>query len=299
MKYRVLLEKAKGIKSFIQQELKLNASSRFDYYAKTVEALADAYEAKTVDKLPAKHNIPDMGFCLKELRELVSIFEFAQKQLRTIRKEEAKTFIFKLKTILDGATMTHQESHKNSHARNYQFELRLAAKFYEAGYTNISYDSGHDLLIKIRGRKYAIECKRVTTDKTDVIIRRTNEAIEQLEKNKNYYAGIVALDITQKFEKGVNWIVSDDRKNAGNFVAKTISDLLDEVRNRDQKVKSAAKDETIVMIIGNLSCAYLIEKTKDLGWFQQSMFFILNEENTSQGNTTKSDLSQLKIADST
>ena len=295
MKYRELVEKAKNIKSFIHNELNTSTSGRFEFYVRVINDLANAYESKNVDQLATEYPVPDIGFALKELTEIVSIFEFAQMQIKTIRPEEKDTFKSKLKSILRGPAMTHDETPESSHARNYQFELRLAAKFYDAGYTNISYDSGHDLVVKIRGRKYAIECKRVTTDKTEVLIKRTNIAIEQLVNNRNFYAGIVALDITQKFENGINWVVSDSRANAANFVAKTISDLLDEIHTRDQKIKTAAKHEELVAIIGNLSCAYLIEPKRELGWLQQNMFFLLGVENTTQVNTTKSDLSQLKI----
>lgn len=295
--YRQLVDKSIQVERqlFDKKILHKPILGRYKHYQKTISLLRDHWEAKTMDRFWKDYDQGDMGFALKELHELTDIFE----QLVYIYddlSEDSKHFIKeKLPIILSGPNYTVDETPQNSSARNYQFELRLAAKIIAANYKNIAFAEHPDLLVIVDNRPYAFECKRVLGDPESKIPSNIETAIKQLEDNQtDKFGGIVAVDLSTQYEKGENWLSSSNRSSANKFALDELERVAWVIHNRMYKVKQAAKRGYLVGLILNLSTVYVLSENNEMGWIQETGILVLNKENPSKSPQFMTDFEDLQ-----
>jgi hypothetical protein len=81
---------------------------------------------------------------------------------------------------------------RNSHARNTEFELYVAAVLAAAGYRP---EPGEpDIRLRLKGWPLGVAIKRLSSSSPKAIERRLREGLEQIDRSG--FAGMVALDIT-------------------------------------------------------------------------------------------------------
>ncbi len=294
--YRDLTNKSKKIESLLLGNSILTSPivGRYKYYQKLVCELSDNWEAQTMDQFWKKFSGDKMGFALKELHELSDILENIALTYDDL-SEESKTFIKnKIPIILSGTNFTADETQKNSAARNYQFELRLASKFVTAQYKNISFAEHPDFLIIVESRPYAFECKRILGNPENKISSNIEDAIDQLRTSDAYYSGVVAVDLSPQYEQGKNWLVSKSREEANKIALDSLEQVVTTIYRRMSKVKRAAEDGVLVGIILNLSTVYVISSTNELGWLQEIGVLLLNKESPVKGAQFLEDFKELQ-----
>lgn len=295
--YRNLTSKSKKVESLLLRKGILTSPivGRYKYYQTMVSNLSDNWEAQTMDQFWKKFSRDKMGFALKELHELSDLLENIA-QIYDDLSEESKSFIkSKIPTILSGTNFTVDETPKNSAARNNQFELRLASKFITAKYKNISFAEHPDLLVGVESRPYAFECKRILGNPQKRISRNIEAAIDQLRANSSeYYAGVVAVDLSPQYEKGKNWLISESREEANKIALDSLEQVVTTIYRRMAKVKEAAEEGILVGIILNLSTVYYISSTNELGRLQEHVILFLNKESPVKGAQFLEDMKELK-----
>src|SRR3989338_5558865 len=295
--YSQLVEKSIFVENQLIGKKYINhpIQGRFKHYQKIISLLRDNWEANTMDKFWIAFKMEDTGFALKELFEITTILEQVLVIYDSISKESKKYINEKLLTILSGPNFTIDETSKNSAARNYQFELRLASKMIEAQYKKISFAEHPDLLIEEKMRPYSFECKRILGNPERKIPSNIVEAIHQLENyKKGNYAGIVAVDLSPQFEQGKNWLKSKSREEANKFTLNQIESVAWTVYNRVYKVKEAAERGYLVGILLNLSTVYILTGNNEMGWIQEMGILILNKENPDKGLHFSEDFNNLQ-----
>jgi len=257
---------------------------RFKEYQKEIHQLDLAWKNRKENK---EDDIVSFGgiqvLALKELREIVDVLIPVVATFDNLPKNSKAIVKQKINTILTGATYVINER-GNTSARNFQFEFRLAAKLIEAGYS-ISFYENPDIVVEIKGKRYAIECKRITGKSSRVIQANIEEGVEQLIKHKaNYYAGILALDVSALLDKRMNILTSTSRSAAGNKVLDDIEVMIFRDFKRYQKLRKYSHTH-LVSLFYNFSGSYVIESKNDVGWAQGTGVLIFSEENPIKAKT--------------
>jgi len=105
----------------------------------------------------------------------------------------SKEFSKKIKIIIGGTLLLKDE--KKTGARDYFFELKMAAKFKKSNFL-IDFNEESDIQIIYNKIKYLVECKRPQNEKN--IVQKARDARKQLLKHRKY-KGIIALDLSKVF----------------------------------------------------------------------------------------------------
>lgn len=278
--YENLYLKSIEIETLLQKKgiLSANSQVRFREYQNEVQLLSLAWKQKLVNNEDGKVKFGGLQvLALKELREIVELLEPVINTYDTLPENSKKLVKEKVSIILTGATYFMNEG-KNTEARNFQFEFRLVAKFIEAGY-KVHFLENPDIVVEIKGKRYAIECKRVTGKSQRSIQVNLESAIDQLIRNKeHYYAGIVALDISALLDNRRDFLRSISRESAGNKVLDDMEFMLFEDFKRYQKLKKYSTSH-IVALLYNYSGAYVIPNVDDVGWAQGTDILVFDKEN--------------------
>lgn len=251
---------------------------RFKEYQKEVLTLAQAWKAKLANNEDPKVEFGGLQvLALKELREIVEILTSLLKIYDSLPNESKKVVREKVEIILTGTTYILDEG-DNTEARNFQFEFRLAAKLAEAGYA-ISFFENPDILVGVNNRKYAIECKRITGSSTRTIQSNIETAVDQLISHKeDYYAGIVALDISALLDKRTDLLKGESREATQNRVLDDLQIKLFSDYKRIQKLKKYSHSH-LVALMYNFSGSYIVENINEVGWAQGTTILQFNKEN--------------------
>jgi len=135
-----------------------------------------------------------------QLQEL----DFILAGLSLIDKQNIEIFLKKLKIVFNAPLLMSDETYNSNEGRNLFFELKLFLRLKKAKYNaNLCVNHHPDILLKVAGREYAIECKRIY--KPEKLIPNAKRAIEQLQKysigQENRF-GIVAISVTRYFHSG-------------------------------------------------------------------------------------------------
>lgn len=296
--YNGLLKKSLCSYRFLKKLSLLSRAkrSRIASYIKLITSLNDAFHSGTISRfLEKKNSYFKSSFALKELFEFVSILEQIQKLYKLADKNQKEQIKNRIEIILSGPVFTKSETSKNSKARNYQFELLLTSRLFTSGIKNVQLLENPDILATIGDRVYAVECKRVTGNFKTALISRVNEAVSQIKKykrNNNIFSGIVAIDLSAKYEQGHRHLKSISRNSAERYVQKNLeSDLIFVYKNSHKLVKEA-KNNLIAGLIGNISGVYVLGH--ELGWINEISILVLNKENIFRGPIFKSDFNSLR-----
>lgn len=253
--------------------------------------------ARKKDRLPSyfkKISRMKSGFALKELYELVFILTYIEEIYANSNQQGKKEIVKRVKVILSGPTFTKQETANNSQARNYQFELLMGSRIYSAGLKKVSFSKNPDVSVSIYGRKYAMECKRITGDFDRKGLQRINEAIRQIGKvqDQKIFTGIIAIDISSYFEQGENWLVSVSRESAGNYIQRQLGGILLGWYQRSSKIREIEPTGLISGIFLNTSNVYMIQD-KEFGWLNQIKVLALSRQNQYKAKKLEKDFSAL------
>jgi hypothetical protein len=252
---------------------------RFKDYQNEVKKLDVAWKEKQVKG--ESEGIEFGGqqvFALKELREIVEVLEPLIDIYDTLPEESKRIVKEKIEIILTGPTYLIDEG-GNTKARNYQFEFRLTAKFISAGY-EVYFLNNPDIVIKIKGRKYAIECKRVTGTTARSIQTNIESAVDQLMLHKSdYYAGIIALDVSALLDRRTDILLSSSRELASEQILNDVQKMIMKDFERSQKVRRYANSHLVAMLY-NFSGSYSIPNTNEVGWGQGTGILLFSENPT-------------------
>ncbi len=295
--YKELLKRA-SICSVRLDELSIwpkNKFGRFQFYQRLVGQLDAALEKGNIsDFLQVNNQHGDCGFALKQMHELVTIFENVLNLLEIQKKTGEDNTIQKLKFVLSGPNFPREETDKNSAARNYQHELLLASRLFDSGYKDIEFQDNPDILVIVNGRRYGIECKRIIGSSEKTIINSVNTAVEQLEKVKeNYFAGIVSIDLSVLYEQGSNFLESGTATTADNFVQSELFEQSQFVRQNSSKLIKSASNGLIVSLFASISCVYVLKPTAEMGWVNEVSVCVLDKENVCRAPIFTKDFAKL------
>lgn len=168
--------------------------SRTNTYKTHINEMADYYEKGQVDELLRLRSMHDLVNSSFEANELIQIYE-------GLSDLKFKSFVDKLIEVNKGPIWLNKENASASNkARNFAFELHIAARFSKAGY-EIDLSDDADLIVKDHQYDLFIECKRPQADHG--VHSNVKDALKQL--NKRYCAsksskiirGLIALSITR------------------------------------------------------------------------------------------------------
>ncbi|MDO8341421.1 MAG: hypothetical protein Q7T59_05620 [Candidatus Woesebacteria bacterium] len=267
---------------------------RFQTYIKSVDLLDQALKKGLVPEFLKENNQHgEMFFKLKQLYEFTSILSSVLPFLATLPINQKKELVEKLKIALTGPVLPEDENHNNNSPRNNMFELLVLSKLLRSGYKNIQIFKNPDILLIINKRQYPIECKRIITLNERGLISALNTAINQIKNNwkKNFFKGVVAIDITPLLEQGNNILDSGGIYSAEASVQNKLEKVFNSIYLRSKKLRKINGE--IIGILLNVSCVYIVPGT-ELGWMNQIAVGVLNKENPEEGSIFIKDLNGLQ-----
>ena len=281
--YFEVLEKAETLMAQVQSlssPLTLR-SGRYKSYFNTVRQVDDAIKNDGIDEYLLKNNQKgEVFFALKQLSEMSMIFEHLLPLLSTLHGDNRNNLLERFSLILDGPTYPSEETKENNKARNYQFELLVAARFKQSGYSDIGFFRNPDVLVHSNGRPYPIECKRIFGNSESSILKRVKEAVGQLNDHpiKDSIGGVIALDMSRKYEGSSNVLESRSLQSAEDFIMSQLEQDMLMIQRRSQAVQRATASRKLVAMFTNLSGVYVIPSTKQFGWVHELAVTIFNKE---------------------
>lgn len=177
----------------------------FDRFSKNSELLPD-------DLLPWKRSFDN---AYVEANEIIRV----QNDLKQINSEE---FFDQIKKVVSGQEFRGNSD--NDQARDFLFELSVAARFIRAGY-HVSLTGVCDVVAKLGAEGVLfIECKRVKSEKNLAAnVKKANKQIAKRVKSSisHKVAGLVAVNITDLIPKVNNFF--PDTPGAGTAIHRGIS----------------------------------------------------------------------------
>ncbi len=295
--YRGLFNKSQEVLDFLNEiGLKEVAiKGRYSTYFKITCEMANAFESNNMDKyFKDVCNAKNSGFILKELYELVYVIENIKQLWVRSDKINQWGIYDRLRRIFYGPVYTELETPKNNQARNFQHELLFTARLINRGLINVSLHNNPDISVNSHGKEYAIECKRVIGNFRSAATTRVDEAIDQLYKVADkYFAGLVVLDVSQKYEEGKNWLYSTNGNTAEKYALDLLQEDVEWIYKNNKKLISSAKQGFVVGIFLSMSGVYALN-TNELGWINEMGVLALNKENPFRAQTFIKDFQRLK-----
>lgn len=286
--YGDLLEKSDTIISFLEKiSLKNKAiNGRYGAYRKLVHKIWDGIQNGQIDEIlnsvgkDGQKNLTKSYFALKELYEMVFIFENIEALFRVSNEKQKDEIKKRINFILGGPIYTKDENSDNSQARNYQFELLIASKIFASGIKDVSLEEHPDVLVKVGSLKYGFECKRIFGDFEKQSLKRTSEALSQLSLIKNdIFCGIVALDLSSKYEEGKNLVSGSTVKSIEDYVQNSIKNDVSFIYSNNEKLVRMAKNKDVVALFGNVSSIYALSDKSEMGHLTEISALTLSKEN--------------------
>lgn len=183
-------------------------SGRTNHYRRTIEYWKDAYKIASEEE--GERAFPEFVSSMFEIHSFISIYN----AFRDEAKSDLSKIAEKLQKGVNGPINAADESPKSTTARNYIFEVVVAARAHRpnAGIQTIL-NARSDTGIKIDKSKLWIECKRVTTvEKIEANVKKASSQLEVILKKQSGsgHRGIVALDVTKILNSGDKIYASKD-----------------------------------------------------------------------------------------
>ncbi len=221
--YKDLLQTISRFVNFVKNELNLEDDLKNSWIEKAINYV-DGLTKTLMDKdakstyLSLNNQNLECLWSLIQLQELKFIYENLIEP-GLINEEALKS---RIKKIIKAPLLPvdEDETGKNE-PRNFLFELLLLGELLAHGLDakiKQSVSDHPDIEVKKDKRYYAIECKRIF--KTKAFLRNFKDAKSQLENfslnKKNYFCGIIALNVTRAFNEGDKLFIAQDEKEAEN-----------------------------------------------------------------------------------
>lgn len=161
-----LLEELKEFKAWVEERGLHVASTRLGRYIKAYQQLSTftGWPEDLSDESREK-----FLFVMREAQELCWIY-------KGLKCAEPPGTLEILKKVLGGAELSRNDNPKAG-ARNFQFELRIASYFLQAGY-EVDLSQQSDLVVQLPEYTLYVECKRLSSPKK--VKQRAQEALTQL-----------------------------------------------------------------------------------------------------------------------
>lgn len=187
---------------------------RTSHYERIIERWMDVYKTASADE--GKEIFPDFVSSMFEISDFVSI----HKAFKGVPPDQLASVIEKLQKGVNGPINASDETPASTAARNFLFEVSVAAKGHRPGRgIEAILDAKSDTGIWINGKKILIECKRITTvDRIEGNIRKASSQLETLLAKDIFsgHRGIVAIDISKILNRGDKIFVA---RNDGELLA--------------------------------------------------------------------------------
>lgn len=259
-----------------------NKKCRFFTYLNIIDATHKAVETGQLSQYLTIHNQKgEIIHAIRQLSELNYIFRLLLP-ISSYMNAQDKQFMFsRMSQILSGPVFIREENARNSSARNYQFELLIAAEMVDKGYTHVRLKNHPDVLVNAYGRLYPIECKRVVGDSDRSVIHAIDEAIDQLNDypTPNSIGGIIALDFSRLYEWPNNILEGRSLKSANDFTQNILENNLKALSIRAQSIVKANREKKLLGMIGGISAGYVIPSTNQFGWIHEMALYAYTAEN--------------------
>lgn len=232
-------------------------SNRYSRYVHYVDTF---FESERPDSEDGRGRFDALTRSYKECVEILIIYT-------VFSDEKSEKFKSKLEKIIKGKD--HLEASSPCEARDYLFELIVAAKFSRAGYL-IDWNGLTDVVACKDNTKLFIECKRITSERR--FEENFNKAGKQLQremaKEKSNKSGLVFIDISNCIAKDIpNHEVSSPQV-AGLILDKSINQFISRNSYHIERLNEKyARQSLAVCLIGKASIwtedltQYLVSKT--------------------------------------
>lgn len=209
--YNTILEQYSAAMRWMQG-LGISVSpGRTSHYQRVIQHWTAAY--KTASAEEGKQIFPDFVSSMFEVFDFVSI----HSAFSDVPVGQLKSVVQRLQVAVNGPIDAADETPNSTAARNFLFELALAAKVHrpERGAEAIL-DAKSDTGISLNGKKLWVECKRVTTlQKLESNARKASSQLETVLSGEmgSGHRGIVAMDISKILNRGDTiYVTRDDRE---------------------------------------------------------------------------------------
>lgn len=273
---------------------------RYQYYIKLVSELNIARDNDKVEDFLRKYNSDGhFWFILKQLYELTSILGAVIEALESgSYAGDKEELVSRVKIALSGPHYPKDENPKNSAPRNAQFELLVFSKLYKSGNKDLRSLLNPDILALINARRYPIECKRVLGETNRALVDAIHKGVKQIKDNWNpeYFSGVVAVDISAKYEKGNSYLECASHESGNELVQSQLEQDFEFVYNNCPKLKEAAKEQKMVGFLLSVSAVYILKDKSDMGWINEIALGVMDRENPSQAPIFISDFKTLEYA---
>jgi hypothetical protein len=197
-----------------------------------------------------------MRFALTDIYNLMTILE---------QFKDDKSILFKKKfvEILRGSDSQIDETADTNKARNTQFELMMCARFKEVGLDSVLCNSNPDILVRVNGRKYGFECKRVFSQSGKSIESNARSAILQL--NESFLdddftkRGLPLIGIDRHISGGDQLLEAKNEDNSRSRLGHEIENFIEDHR-RHWVGASKVKQERILGVLVYINMTTLLRE---------------------------------------
>lgn len=202
---------------------------RTAHYEKILGYWKDAYRIAPDDEV--KDVFPDFVSSVFEIDSFIKIHEaFGQFSVSLL-----EPLIHKLNKGVKGPIDISNETSKSTTARNYIFEVAVAARLHmPIKGVDAILDTPTDTGVKYENKKIWIECKRVTrASKLEANIKDASKQLEtQLSKKTGSgHRGMVALDVTKIITAGDEILVAKDDSELLKSIQNKMDAFIEEYTN--------------------------------------------------------------------
>lgn len=232
-----------------------NKKNRWDTAYELVNALEVARLNDSIGDIDSV-TLGRMRFALTDLDNMNLILD-------QFSDDESILFKHKFSEILKGAISQVDEISTGSGPRDIQLELLMCAKFRKAGLDAQLGNPHPDILVRVNGKKYGFECKRIFNLNQSSVQKNIEKAISQLNDHfldKDYSKRGLPLLCIDKFVTGGDKILSaQDESSARSFLGDQIQEFISKYYKRWNGSK--IKDGRIigVMIFMNVTAELKVE----------------------------------------
>lgn len=199
LKYEKILEDLIAVRDWLLKKKISIDDTRFAAILSNMEALVSAYKADTISELVKNRETAEIFVTPIDAVAFIDI----HKAFGDLKDHEGIP-ISKIKKILSGPYLAHDEDLEDNESRNILFELELAAIFHKRGLKVNGFD---DFSFDLDDTKIYVECKRPVSEQA--IVSSIGNAATKLTAQMNRHAGeskaliAVSLDKVMGADKGV------------------------------------------------------------------------------------------------
>jgi len=198
--YPVILERLMEVMTFCSSHGLNFDGTRFEVYRQRIERLIQEIGKGIIKETP-----PHLAEGLSDLEYFFPLTEAAEfgDVLPYLQTLDPSVLRKKIEVILRGPVLPSDEDLASNQARNFLFELTLAARLWRAGF-HPRLGEHPDLICTVGGRELLFECKRPLSPKK--VKKRINEAGDQLRADLRIAApgarGIIAVSVSKVLNPG-------------------------------------------------------------------------------------------------